>query len=214
MDDLQDIQEALQENKEEEEKFAQTYSEFAALESEEITAEDLVESSDALPSSLEEEPIQEIDPDLEAKMQEELRRKQEAEKSQEISREDFIQYLGQKRTKIIYHALWFLVFNVDDNQTSKKMLYEQLKDVTSKNPVEPLGEHKFYFGLGFILRLKYEGQILVKFKAGKLTVIGNVVALKEILRIVGDPISERPILTEREKSKMFTDFLSDDFDDI
>ena len=147
-------------------------------------------------------------------MQEELRRKQQAAKSQEISREDFIQYLGQKRTKIIYHALWFLVFNVDDNQTSKKMLYEQLKEVCSKSPIESLGEHKFYFGLGFILRLKYEGQILVKFKSGKLEVVGNVKALKEILRIVGDPISERPILTEREKSQMFSDFLSDDFNDI
>ena len=57
-------------------------------------------------------------------------------------------------------------------------------------------------------------QKVIQFKNGKLKIMGNVDHLKELLNLVGDPISERPILTKNEKQQMFSDFLSDDFLDI
>jgi hypothetical protein len=103
---------------------------------------------------------------------------------------------------------------VEDHIASKDMLYEALKDITSKNPVEPIEEHKFYFGLGFLLRLQLFDQKIVHFKDGKLKIMVNPTVLHEILSTIGDPISERPILSTQEKSKMFSDFLKDDFLDV
>ena len=55
---------------------------------------------------------------------------------------------------------------------------------------------------------------VIKFKAGKLQIAVNPKVLQDILLLIGDPISERPILTTKEKNKMFEDFLGDDFLDI
>ena len=189
-DDLADMQQAISEN---------------------LLAEDGQEIAE--PEKPEFKP--EIDEELEAKMQAELELKKVSRGIKEVSREDLIEYLGERRTKIVYHALWHLAFNVgEDFILSKQMLYEALKEVTSKNPVEPLEEHKFYFGLGFILRLKLGLEKIIKFKAGKLQIAINPKVLQEILLLIGDPISERPILTTKEKNKMFEDFLGDDFLDI
>lgn len=152
----------------------------------------------------------EIDAELEAKLEEELRKKKKKQKK-EMTESDLIEYLSARRNKIQYHALWHLVFNVEDHAATKKGLYDALKEVTSKDPVEPIDEHKFYFGLGFILRLELNGKKIVKFKDGKLAIDVNVEKLKKILEIVGDPISERPIITEKEKKEMFEEFLKDDF---
>ncbi len=207
-DDLLDIQEALEENKAEIESETEPF---------ETIPEEIIEVPESFEEPVQEEPLDtlsSIDSDLESKMEQELAIKRRKDAASQLSRDDFIAYLGQKRTKIMYHALWYLVFNIDDNQGSKQMLYDQLKEVTSKDPVEPLAEHKFYFGLGFILRLKYDNQKIVRFSAGKLKIVGNIKVLKDILQIVGDPISERPILTKKEQNQMFQDFLKDDFEDI
>lgn len=198
-DDLADMMEAIEENKD------QQLTEFGdqAIDGQEITE----------PEKPEFKP--EIDEELEAKMQAELELKKKSRGIKETTREDLIEYLSERRAKIVYHALWHLIFNTDDEYIlSKQMLYEALKEVTSKNPVEPLEEHKFYFGLGFILRLKLGIEKIIKFKAGKLQIAINPKVLQEILLLIGDPISERPILTTKEKNKMFEDFLSDDFLDI
>ena len=190
-DDLADMMEAIEENKDQ------------AIDGQEIIEQEKPEFKP------------EIDEELEAKMQAELELKKKSRGIKETTREDLIEYLSERRAKIVYHALWHLIFNVGDEYImSKQMLYEALKEVTSKNPVEPLEEHKFYFGLGFILRLKLGIEKIIKFKAGKLQIAINPKVLQEILLLIGDPISERPILTTREKNKMFEDFLGDDFLDI
>ena len=187
-DDLADMMEAIEENKDQQ-------IEIAEQEKPEFKPE--------------------IDAELEAKMQAELELKKQSRGIKETTREDLIEYLSERRAKIVYHALWHLIFNTSDEYIlSKQMLYEALKEVTSKNPVEPLEEHKFYFGLGFILRLKLGIEKIIKFKAGKLQIAVNPKVLQEILLLIGDPISERPILTTKEKNKMFEDFLGDDFLDI
>ncbi|MCF2139856.1 MAG: hypothetical protein K9W44_07370 [Candidatus Lokiarchaeota archaeon] len=207
---------------------------FSELEQDEFTEQDLEDMEAAIAENLmdiediesefeeETEPLEnnqiefqpEIDADLEARMEEEIQKKRKEMGIKTVSKEQFINNLSKRRNKIIYHALWHLVFNIEDHQASKQTLYEALKEVTSKNPVEPIEEHKFYFGLGFILRLQLYDEKVVQFKDGKLVLAINPDHMKEILNIVGDPISERPILTKSEKTKMFQDFLKDDFLDI
>lgn len=153
-----------------------------------------------------------ITDDLEALIQEELEKKRI--KIKIVTEEAFTQYCLEKRNKIWYHALWTLVFDIEDNQALKETLYELLKEVTSKSPIDPLPEHKFYFGLGFILRLSLNGKKIIEFRGEKLKLNVGIDILNDILRKVGPPISERPILTKTEKKKMFVDFLTDDFKDI
>ncbi|MHA1520745.1 MAG: hypothetical protein ACTSRK_11235 [Promethearchaeota archaeon] len=155
-----------------------------------------------------------IDDDLEAKMQAEIKKKKKELGIKSVTKEAFIQNLSKRRNKIVYHALWHLTFNMEDHEATKQTLYEALKDVTSKNPVEPLDEHKFYFGLGFILRLQLYEDKVIHFKKGKLKLMVSYEHLQELLNMVGDPISDRPILTKTEKKTMFSDFLKDDFLDI
>jgi hypothetical protein len=90
-----------------------------------------------------------------------------------------------------------------------------LKEVTSKSPIDPIPENQFYFGLGYILRLELNSRQVVRFKRdGKLKINVNVETLKNILEEAGEPISTRPIIKEKEKKKMFKDFLDEDFHDI
>jgi hypothetical protein len=156
----------------------------------------------------------EIGEDLEAKIQEELERKKKIQGVKTVTREEFIEYCKTRRNKIVYHALWHLIFNIEDHEVTKKGLYDALKEVTSKSAIEPIEEHKFYFGLGFILRLKLFDQNVVQFVKGKLKVMVNVENMKEILQLVGDPISDRPVISKTQKDKMFSEFLNDNFLDI
>ena len=66
-------------------------------------------------------------------------------------------------------------------------------------------------------KLKIQSELkaqIIKFKAGKLQIAINPKVIQDILLLIGDPISERPILTKKEKNKMFEEFLGDDFLDI
>jgi len=209
-DDLADMKEAISENiYAEEHQLTEIDQEVSnEIDHQEIDAQEITE--------LEQPKFKpEIGEELEAKMQAELDLRKKSQGIKETTREDLIEYLSGRRAKIVYHALWHLAFNVgEDYILSKQMLYEALKEVTSKNAVEPLEEHKFYFGLGFILRLKLGIEKIIQFKAGKLKIAINPKVLQDILLLIGDPISERPILTTKEKNKMFEDFLGDDFLDI
>jgi len=202
--DLQDLQEAIAENN------ASVADEAGGLSGDmnEIESEASSEISPEIPFS------PEISADLEQKMHEELARKKKIQEQALMTKEKLMDYLSSRRSKIVYHALWYLVFSTEDHEAAKETLYDALKEVTSKSPIEPLEEHKFYFGLGFILRLKLNNEKIVQFKEGKLKITINPEFLKEILSLVGDPISERPILSQSKKAAMFSDFLKDDFLDI
>ncbi|GAG56775.1 unnamed protein product, partial [marine sediment metagenome] len=132
-----------------------------------------------------------------------------------ITPEKFLDYIKNRRDKIWYHALHYLVFNIEDHIASKALLFDVLKEVTSKSPIDPIPEHKFYFGLGYILRLNLNDKRIVRFfRNGKFKINTKVEILKEILEEAGEPISTRPIIKEEEKKKMFKDFLGEDFLDI
>ncbi|MBY8978878.1 MAG: hypothetical protein KGD72_00675 [Candidatus Lokiarchaeota archaeon] len=145
--------------------------------------------------------------------QELLERKQEAKK-EVITPEIFIERNKDKRDKIWYHALCYLVYEAEDHIASKTLLYEMLKEVTSKSPIDPIPENQFYFGLGYILRLSLNEKQVVKYiKGGKFKINISEKGIKDLLDVLGEPINRRPILTDDEKKKMYEEFLNDDFFD-
>ena len=155
-----------------------------------------------------------ISSDLEERIKQELlERKQEAKK-EVITPEIFIERNKDKRDRIWYHALCYLVYEAEDNIASKTLLYEVLKEVTSKSPIDPIPENQFYFGLGYILRLSLNDKQVVKYiKGGKFKVNVAEKGITDLLNIIGEPINRRPILTDDEKKKMYEEFLNDDFFD-
>lgn len=160
------------------------------------------------------QPTQGVSRELEERIKQELLKRKEIEE-EIITPEKFLDYIKNKRDKIWYHALYYIVFNVEDHIVSKMLLYDVLKEVTSKSPIDPIPEHQFYFGLGYILRLNFNNKQVVRFlKDGKFKINVNVNNLKEMLEIAGEPISNRPVIKEEEKKKMFKDFLKEDFFDI
>ena len=154
-----------------------------------------------------------ISSDLEERIKQELlERKQEAKK-EVITPEIFIERNKDKRDRIWYHALCYLVYEAEDNIASKTLLYEMLKEVTSKSPIDPIPENQFYFGLGYILRLSLNDKQVVKYiKGGKLKVNVAEKGITDLLNIIGEPINRRPILTDDEKKKMYEEFLKINFD--
>lgn len=155
-----------------------------------------------------------ISSDLEERIKEELlERKQEAKKEL-ITPEIFIERNKDKRDKIWYHALYYLIYEAEDNLASKILLYEMLKEVTSKSPIDPIPENQFYFGLGYILRLSLNEKQVVKYiKGGKFKVNVGIKGMRDLLEELGEPISRRPLLKDDEKKKMYEEFLNDDFFD-
>ncbi|MFX1574686.1 MAG: hypothetical protein ACFFB0_18270 [Promethearchaeota archaeon] len=161
------------------------------------------------------QPTGEISKELEERIKQELLKRKETEEKEIITPDKFLDYIKEKRDKIWYHALYYLAFNVEDHIASKVLLYDVLKEVTSKSPIDPIPEHQFYFGLGYILRLTLNEKQVVRFlKDGKFKISINVDNLKVMLQKAGEPISTRPIIKEEEKKQMFQDFLKEDFSDI
>ncbi|MEE9376996.1 MAG: hypothetical protein V3V33_03060 [Candidatus Lokiarchaeia archaeon] len=156
-----------------------------------------------------------IPKELEERIKQELLKRKELEVKEIITPEKFLDYVKNKRDKIWYHALYYLVFNVEDHIASKALLFDVLKEVTSRSPIDSIPENQFYFGLGYILRLNLNDRQIVRFfRDGKFKINTKVEILKEILGEAGEPISTRPIIKEEEKKKMFKDFLGEDFLDI
>ncbi|TFF97520.1 MAG: hypothetical protein EU547_04120 [Promethearchaeota archaeon] len=155
--------------------------------------------------------------ELEKKIQDELKQKKEkeakkTEKKEIKTEEDFIEYIKPRRDKIWYHGLYYLTFEIDDHTASKYLLYDVLKEDTSKSPIDPLPEHQFYFGLGYILRLKINKQQIVRYLGnGKFRINYDIKKLKEILEDAGEPIITKPKIEEKKKKKMFREFLKDDW---
>ena len=158
---------------------------------------------------------QEVSKELEDRIKQELLKRKELEVEEVITPEKFLDYIKNKRDKIWYHALYYLLFNIEDHIASKALLFDVLKEVTSKSPIDPIPEHQFYFGLGYVLRLTLNNKQVVRFlRDGKFKINVNVDKLKEILEEAGEPISTRPIIKEEEKKRMFKDFLDEEFLDI
>ncbi len=175
------------------------------------------EFQDSSKTEIEFKPSQEISEELEERIKQELIKKKAKEEKEIITPEKFLDYIKNKRDKIWYHALYYLVFEVEDHTASKALLYDILKEVTSKSAIDPIPEHKFYFGLGYILRLSLNYNKIIRYMSGgkfKVNAKVSIKKLKEILEKSGEPISTRPIIKENEKKKMFKDFLKDDFLDI
>ncbi len=155
-----------------------------------------------------------ISSELEERIKQELLERKQQAKKEVITPEIFIERTKDKRDKIWYQALYYLVYKAEDHIASKTLLYEMLKEVTSKSPIDPIPENQFYFGLGYILRLSLNDKQVVKYMKGgkfKLNIAEN--GIKNLLEELGEPISRRPILTDDEKRKMYEEFLGDDFFD-
>jgi hypothetical protein len=160
------------------------------------------------------QPAQGVSKELEERIKQELLKRKDVEKKI-VTPEKFLDYIKNKRDKIWYHALYYIVFQIEDHIASKILLYDVLKESTSKSPIDPIPENQFYFGLGYILRLSLNDKQIVKFlKDGKFKLNVNVDNLKEMLEIAGEPISTRPVIKEEEKREMYKDFLKEDFFDI
>ena len=156
-----------------------------------------------------------ISSELEERIKQELIERKKAQVKEIITPEKFLEYIKQRRDKIWYHALYYILFNTEDYTASKELLYEMLKEVTSKSPIDPIPEHQFYFGLGYLLKLSLNDKKVIRYlKGGKFKINVAVKELQAIFAESGDPISTRPIIKEEEKKKMFKDFLKDDFEDI
>ena len=152
--------------------------------------------------------------ELEERIKQELLERKQKIKKEIITPEKFLERTKNKRDKIWYHSLHYLVYQAEDNIASKGLLYEMLKEVTSKSPIDPIPENQFYFGLGYILRLTLNDKKVVKYlKGGKFKINVGIKGISDILDEVGEPISTRPVLKEEEKRKMYKEFLTDDFFD-
>ena len=152
--------------------------------------------------------------ELEERIKQELLERKQEIKKEIITPEKFLERIKNKRDKIWYHSLHYLVYQAEDHIASKGLLYEMLKEVTSKSPIDPILENQFYFGLGYILRLTLNEKQVVKYiRGGKFKINIGIKGISDILDEVGEPISTRPILKEEEKRKMYKEFLNDDFFD-
>ena len=156
-----------------------------------------------------------ISSELEERIKQELLERKKVNVKEIITPEKFLNYIKDRKDKIWYHALYYILFNTEDYIASKELLYEMLKEVTSKSPIDPIPEHQFYFGLGNLLKLRLNDKKIIRYlKGGKFKINVGVKELQDIFTQSGEPISNRPIIKEEEKKKMFRDFLEEDFEDI
>lgn len=201
----------------EREQLSQDFTDIQELDLDELR--DMKEAITTIRSETEkvdsiEKPEHPISEGLEQKIRLELEKRKEIQKKKEVTVEDFQNYIKDKREKIWYHSLYHLVFGTEDHSASKEELYDFLKEVTSKSPFDDIPQQQFYFGLGYLLRLKLYDKDIIRYKGGKFKINVNVDTLKRILEENGEPISRRPIIPKDEQDKMISDFLKDDFEDI
>ncbi len=155
-----------------------------------------------------------ISNELQQKIEDELRQKSEAASLPPVSREEFIQFVSTKRDKIWYHAIWYLVFSVDDHVATKKALFDALNEVTSKSAIDNVKENVFYFGLGPLLKLRLEEGNVVRYRDQTFKLNTKIDKISEVLQACGEPISPRPQISAEKQKDMIDSFLKDDFLDI
>jgi hypothetical protein len=214
--------EEVQDTLESKEEMLVDFSDLGKMDLEELMqmkqAVDTVKQEETLSQgkSDSQKPTSSLSDDIEKRIQEELREKKKEEEQREaITEDDFLDYIQDKRDKIWYHALYYLSFEVEDHTASKNILYEMLKDDTSKSPINPIPEHQFYFGLGYILRLKINQEQVVRYvTGGSFKIKYDITTIQEILEKAGDPIITKPQIEEEKKKRMFREFLEEDFSEF
>ncbi|OLS16056.1 MAG: hypothetical protein RBG13Loki_0297 [Promethearchaeota archaeon CR_4] len=172
-----------------------------------INLEDLLKQKNQLTSGS-------ISNELQQKIEDEMRLKAEAAALPPVSREEFIQYVSSKRDKIWYHAIWYLIFSVDDHVATKKALFDALSAVTSKSAIDDVKENVFYFGLGPLLKLRLEDANVVRYRDQTFRLNMKAEKISEVLQVIGEPVSPRPQISAETQKDMIDKFLGDDFLDI
>ena len=172
-----------------------------------INLEDLLKQKDQLTQGS-------ISNELQQKIEDEMRLKAEAAALPPVTREEFIQFVSLKREKIWYHAIWYLVFSIDDHVATKKALFAALNAVTSKSAIDDVKENVFYFGLGPLLKLRLEEANVVRYRDQTFRLNMKVEKISEVLQAIGEPISPRPQISAESQKDMIDKFLGDDFLDI
>ncbi len=157
------------------------------------------------------EALSSLSADVAQKIQQQLEKRSAEEEKTFVTEEDFIKYAIEKQalSKTWYHCLYFLAFKSEDGTANKKVLYEALKEVLSKSPVDPVPEHMFNFGLSALVKVQLYDAPVVKFKAGTFTLQVKRKKMQDLLLAIGRPLSKRPVVTKKEEKKMINDFFGD-----
>ncbi|MHA1680521.1 MAG: hypothetical protein ACTSUE_05895 [Promethearchaeota archaeon] len=188
--DLEEIFSAMSDVKKDEEKILKS-----ALEA--------IESGEAVM----EEQLGNMSAELAEKIQSELKAREAEDEENFVTEEEFINQHKDDLEKIWYHCLFFLAFKSEDGKATKHGLYESLKDVVSKSPIDPLPEHMFNFGLSSLIKIQLYEKPIVSFDSSGFSLQIDKKMLQDLLLKIGRPLSRRPVITQEEEKKMFQDFL-------
>lgn len=189
--DLEEIMQAMSEVEDQTE--ALTQEALDAIESGSMSLEDM-----------------EISDELAQKIQEQMEQKEEEADKIFVSEEEFIKKNQNALSKIWYHALYHLVFKTEDGKASKRGLYESLKDVVSKSPIDPMPEHMFQFGLSALIKVMLYDKPVCTFEKGDFLLQVDKKKMQELLVKIGRPLSRRPVITKKEEKEMFSEFFKGD----
>ncbi|MFX0101546.1 MAG: hypothetical protein ACFFCS_18365 [Candidatus Hodarchaeota archaeon] len=188
--DLEEIMDAMQEVEEENDALVEQAK--AAIESG-MSLEDM-----------------EISDELAQKIQEQMEKKEAEADKFFVTEDDFIEKNQNALSKIWYHALYHIVFKTEDGKATKRGLYESLKDVVSKSPIDPMPEHMFQFGLSALVKVMLYDKPVCTFEGGDFLLQVDKKKMQELMVKIGRPLSRRPVITKKEEKKMFTDFFDGD----
>ncbi|MHA1846560.1 MAG: hypothetical protein ACTSXU_02815, partial [Promethearchaeota archaeon] len=156
------------------------------------------------------EVLEDLPDELAEKIQKELESRKIETEENFVSDEDFIKKNKNALPKVWYHCLHYLAFKSEDGTATKKGLYEALKDVLSKSPIDPMPEHMFNFGLSALIKVQLYNKPVVSFKNGLFSLQVNKKKMQELLMKIGRPLSRRPVVTKEEEKEMISDFFSSD----
>lgn len=155
--------------------------------------------------------LKDLSSDVAEKIQKQLEERSMEEEQKFVTEEDFIQKARNSLSKTWYHCIYFLAFNSESGTATKKVMYDALKDVLSKSPVDSIPEHMFNFGLSALVKVMLYDKPVISFKrGGEFTLEVNRKKLQELLLTAGMPMSRRPVVTKKEEKKMISDFFESD----
>jgi hypothetical protein len=154
--------------------------------------------------------LKDLSSDVADKIQKQLEERSLAEEVVFVTEEDFIQHARNSLSKTWYHCIYFLAFKSESGTATKKVMYDALKEILSKSPVDPVPEHMFNFGLSALVKVMLYDKPVVSFKKGEFALETNRKKLQELLLTAGRPMSRRPVVTRKEEKKMISDFFDTD----
>ncbi|HME53463.1 MAG TPA: hypothetical protein VKM55_14660 [Candidatus Lokiarchaeia archaeon] len=155
--------------------------------------------------------LKDLSSDVADKIQKQLDERSLEEEQVFVTEDDFIQHARNSLSKTWYHCIYFLAFNSESGTATKKVLYDALKDVLSKSPVDSVPEHMFNFGLSALVKVMLYDKPIVSFKrGGEFSLETNRKKLQELLLAAGMPMSRRPVVTKKMEKKMISDFFENE----